>query len=54
MLKEKKVYIFMATHAETFNVVERSVTVVSTNGFNHLKSYWTKKQSKLSETLTRE
>jgi len=33
-LKEKNVYIFMTTHAETFDVVERSVTVVSRNGFH--------------------
>ena len=34
-LKEKKVYVFMATHAKTFDDVERSVTVISRNGFHH-------------------
>jgi len=34
-IKEKKVYVFMATHAETFDAVERSVTIVSRNGFHH-------------------
>ena len=34
-LKEKNVYVFMVMHAETFDVVERSMTVVSRNGFHH-------------------
>jgi len=35
MLKEKNVYIFMVMHAETFDAIERSMTVVSKNNFHH-------------------